>query len=202
SVGDDLSTDAVIAEIRRGRELRDFRLRQRRIDGRIIEVSVDSAPFHGLSGEQSGFVFLVDDISERKLIEQQLRQSQKMEAIGQLTGGIAHDFNNLLSIIICNLELLLEKTPRESEDRELGSMALEASLRGADLIKQIMAFSRKQNLIPQTVVINELVQGMINLLSRSLGEHIEVIFETDEALWHAVVDPVQLQTAIANLATN
>ncbi len=202
SVEDDLNADAVFAEISRGRELRDFHLRQRRKDGRIVEVSVDSAPFHSVNGEQSGFVFLVDDISERKAIEQQLRQSQKMEAIGQLTGGIAHDFNNLLSIIICNLELLLENLPRGSEDRELGSMALEASLRGADLIKQIMAFSRKQNLLPQRVVLTELVQGMINLLGRSLGEHIEIILETEGDLWPAVVDPLQLQTAIANLATN
>jgi two-component system, cell cycle sensor histidine kinase and response regulator CckA len=201
-VDDKIDADAIFAEILGGRQLRDFRVKNRTKDGRIIEVSVDSAPFHSSGNENPGFVFLVDDISERAAMEQQLRQSQKMEAIGQLTGGIAHDFNNLLSIVICNLELMMETLPEVSEDREIAVQALEASLRGAELIRQIMAFSRKQSLNPQSVVINELVRSMTNLLGRTLGENIEILLETDDNLWPAVVDPVQMQTAIANLATN
>ncbi len=201
-VDNSIDSNEIFAEIFGGRELHDFRLKNRTKAGRIIEVSIDSAPFHSSGNELPGHVLLIDDVSERTTMEQQLRQSQKMEAIGQLTGGIAHDFNNLLSIVICNLELLMESLPEVSEDREIAVQALEASLRGAELIKQIMAFSRKQSLNPQSVVINELVRSMINLLGRTLGENIEILLETDSDLWPAVVDPVQMQTAIANLATN
>jgi PAS domain S-box-containing protein len=184
------------------RELRNFEVRQRRKDGGIVDISLSSTAFNDASEGSSGFLFLVDDISERKKIAQQLRQSQKMESVGQLTGGIAHDFNNLLSIIICNLELLQQRLPLGSEDRELSDVALSAGVHGADLVKQLLAFSRKQNLVPQKVVVNELVQGTINLLARSLSEDIEIILEMDPELWTAIADPVQLETALVNLATN
>lgn len=198
----DSHVDRIFAEVSHGRELKDVQVRQHTKNGKSIDVSLSSAPFHDANGGNSGFVFLVDDITERRTIEQQLRQAQKMEAVGQLTGGIAHDFNNLLGIIICNLELLREKLPAQSEDLELSDIALDASLHGADLIKQILAFSRKQNLDPVTINVNDLVQTMINLLSRSLGEQIEIVLEMSSDLWQAVADPVQLQTALVNLATN
>jgi len=196
------SAAVIHAEVSRGQELRDFQIRQRRKDRKTVEISLNSAPFHDPLGGNTGFVFLVDDISERKTIEQQLRQSQKMEAVGQLTGGIAHDFNNLLSIVICNLELLQERLPAHSEDRELADLALDAGLHGADLVKQLLAFSRKQNLDPQKIKLNELVLNMTNLLARSLGEQIEIVLEMASGVWPAVADPVQLQTALVNLATN
>jgi len=184
------------------RELRNFEARQRRKDGGIVDISLSSTAFNDASEGSSGFLFLVDDISERKKIAQQLRQSQKMESVGQLTGGIAHDFNNLLSIIICNLELLQQRLPLGSEDRELSDMALNAGVHGADLVKQLLAFSRKQNLVPQRIMVNELVQSTINLLARSLSEDIEIILEMEPEVWAAVADPVQLETALVNLATN
>jgi PAS domain S-box-containing protein len=193
---------AVLAEVRSGKELRNFQLRQRRKDGALIDVSLSSAPFHDSNGGNSGFVFMVDDISAGKAVEQQLRQSQKMEAVGQLTGGIAHDFNNLLSIVICNLELLQEKLPLGSEDRELTEMALDAGLHGAELVKQILAFSRKQNLDPQKIDVNDLIRNMTTLLARSLGEQIEILLELESNLRPAIADRVQLQTAVVNLATN
>jgi PAS domain S-box-containing protein len=195
-------TAELTAAVSEGRPLQNFLVRQHRKNNQIVDISLNSAPFHDAHGGNSGFVFLVDDITARNAIEQQLRQSQKMEAVGQLTGGIAHDFNNLLSIIICNLELLLEKLEPESEDRELGDTALAAGLHGADLVKQILAFSRKQNLQPNKIEVNDLVESMINLLTRSLGEQIEIHLEMEPELWPAVADRVQLQTALVNLATN
>jgi len=197
-----IDNNAVFAEIVAGRELRDYRVRNRTKDGRIIEVSIESAAFLNSDSARPEFVFLIDDISTQSEMEHQLRQSQKMDAIGQLTGGIAHDFNNLLSIIICNLELLMEDLPAGEESREIAVQALEASLRGAELIKQIMAFSRKQNLNPQTVAVNDVVCETTRFLSRTLREDVEIMLEAEDNLWPAVVDPVQLQTAITNLATN
>jgi PAS domain S-box-containing protein len=196
------SNAALKAELSLGNGVRNFHLRHRRKDGKIIDVSMNSAMLRNAHGGDAGFVCMVEDISERKAIEQQLRQSQKMEAVGQLTGGIAHDFNNLLSIIICNLELLQERQARESEDFELSDMALSAGLHGADLIKQLLAFSRKQNLDSKRIEVNELVESMMSLLARSLGEQIEIILDMAPGLWDAVADPVQLQTALVNLATN
>ncbi len=183
-------------------ELKNFEIRQRRKDGGIVDISLSCTAFRDAGGDGSGFLYLVDDIGERKTIEQQLRQSQKMEAVGQMTGGIAHDFNNLLSIIICNLELLQEELPGESANRTLSETALKAGLQGAELIKQLLAFSRKQNLAPQKIMVNELVQSTMGLLARSLGEHIEIILETEPEVCQAIADPVQLGTALVNLATN
>jgi len=199
---EDSSSAEVRAAVSEGRELRNILMTKRRKNGKVVDISLSSAPFHDANGGNSGFVFLVDDVTARRTIEHQLRQSQKMEAVGQLTGGIAHDFNNLLSIVICNLELLQEKLEPESEDRELSDMALAAGLHGAELVKQILAFSRKQNLVPQRIDVNELVQSMMNLLARSLGEQIEIILELEQRVWPAVADRVQLQTAVVNLATN
>ena len=196
------SSAPLLAELSQGEGFRNLQLRSLRKDGTIIDISLNAAPLRDLNGGDAGFVRMLEDISERTTIEQQLRQAQKMEAVGQLTGGIAHDFNNLLSIIICNLELLQEKLTPGSEDLEMSNMALDASLRGADLIKQLLAFSRKQSLNPKQIEVNDLVQSMMNLLARSLGEQVAIILEMAPTIWPATADPVQLQTALVNLATN
>jgi two-component system, cell cycle sensor histidine kinase and response regulator CckA len=196
------SSAPLLANLCQGEGFRNLQLRRRRKDGKIIDVSLNAAPLHDHNGGDGGFVRMFEDISERTAIEQQLRQAQKMEAVGQLTGGVAHDFNNLLSIIICNLELLREKLAPGSEDLEMSDMALDASLRGADLIKQLLAFSRKQNLDAKKIEVNHLVKSMMSLLARSLGEQVEIVLEMAPETWPAVADPVQLQTALVSLATN
>ena len=183
-------------------EVRDFRTRGRRKDGKIIDISLSSARYDEVNGRNYGFVFLSDDISERTMMEQQLRQAQKMEAVGQLTGGVAHDFNNLLSVIICSLELLREKLPADEEHVELTETALTAALHGADLVKQILAFSRKQNLQAKRLDVNQVLRDMSSLLARSLGEQVEIVLQPSDQLWQTIADPVQLQTALVNLATN
>src|SRR5947208_16294442 len=113
-------------------------------------------------------------MTERIAAEERLRRSQQLEAIGQLAGGMAHDFNNLLGIIIGNLDLLREGPKNEAEAAELRDDALEAALRGADLIRRLLAFARRQPLRPQLVQINELLVDLVKLLSRTLGEQVVV----------------------------
>jgi signal transduction histidine kinase len=134
--------------------------------------------------------------------EEKLRQSQKMEAVGQLTGGLAHDFNNLLLVIIGNLEELIERKNQPPADLELERQALEAAHRGAELTRSLLAFARRQPLQPRRIAINDLMSGIVRLLSRALGERIEVSLKLASDLWPVVADPAQLEAALANLANN
>jgi signal transduction histidine kinase len=133
---------------------------------------------------------------------EQLHQAQKMEAIGNMTGGMAHDFNNLLAVVIGNLDLLQDRVGRDPEAGALVESALQASERGAELTRQLLAFARRQPLAPKIVDINELVGGTMRLLDRVLEENIEVVLVTAPDAWPVVIDPAQLGTAIANLANN
>jgi signal transduction histidine kinase len=134
--------------------------------------------------------------------QQQLHQAQKMEAVGQLTGGIAHDFNNLLTIIIGNVDALATLFDSEPKAKEFADLALKASLRGADLTRQLLAFSRQQRLQPRVINLNELVKGVTTLLRRTIGTNIEIRTELDGELWLAEVDPAQVESALVNLAVN
>ncbi len=134
--------------------------------------------------------------------QQQLHQAQKMEAVGQLTGGIAHDFNNLLTIIIGNVDALATLFDSQPKAKEFADLALKASLRGADLTRQLLAFSRQQRLQPRVIDLNELVKGVTSLLRRTIGTNIEIRTELDSDLWLAEVDPAQVESAVVNLAVN
>jgi signal transduction histidine kinase len=134
--------------------------------------------------------------------QQQLHQAQKMEAVGQLTGGIAHDFNNLLTIVIGNVDALSTLYDDNPKAKEFADLALKASLRGADLTRQLLVFSRQQRLQPRVVNLNELVKGVASLLRRTIGTNIEIRTELDSELWLAEVDPAQVESALVNLAVN
>jgi PAS domain S-box-containing protein len=143
------------------------------------------------------------EVSERMKAEEALRQAQKMEAVGQLTGGIAHDFNNLLTIVIGNIELLQRRLPEEAGRlRRAADHAMQGARRAATLTQRLLAFSRRQALDPKPIDPNQLVQGMSELLRRTLGE--TVVLETVLAggLWRTTADPNQLENAILNLAVN
>jgi PAS domain S-box-containing protein len=142
------------------------------------------------------------DMTERKSIEQQLVQAQKMEAIGNLSGGIAHDFNNLLGVIVISLDSLQLLLKDNEEANALVSDCLAAALSGASLTQRLLAFAHQQTLAPSLVSINDLVAGMVALMRRSLGENIVVSLELDAGLWPAFVDPSQLEASILNLAMN
>lgn len=144
---------------------------------------------------------LTAEIAERERAEAKLVQSQKMEAIGQLTGGIAHDFNNLLTAVVGSLDLLMRRTGDEKLLR-LARNAMQGAERGAQLTAQLLAFSRRQRLTPEPIDVNSVVSRMGDLLARTLGAHVRVETRLDPGLWTALVDPTQLEMAVLNLAIN
>lgn len=143
---------------------------------------------------------LESNIVQREQAEEQLRQSQKMEAVGQLTGGVAHDFNNLLAVILGNAELLDEELGDEKTERL--EPLIRAAKRGAELTDSLLTFSRKQALRPQPVELTKVFEDMYGLLSRSLGATIEIETTASPGAWNLTADPGQLENAVLNLALN
>ncbi|MBK8160408.1 MAG: response regulator [Rhodospirillaceae bacterium] len=135
-------------------------------------------------------------------LDQKLRQSQKMEAIGQLTGGIAHDFNNLLTVVLGNAEMLAERLDADRQLKGLAEMTVKAALRGAELTSRLLAFARRQPLDPKATDVNQLIEGMDGLLRRTLGEQIDITRVPQADLWPALVDQGQLENALLNLCIN
>lgn len=144
---------------------------------------------------------IVTDITDQKLAEDRLAQAQRMEAIGQLTGGVAHDFNNMLTAILLNADVLAAQIQNDGL-RQLAEAMRHAAEHGADLTRRLLAFGRRQTLVPQATDINELLRDMEPLMQRTLGEHIEIAFLRGGDLWPATVDRAQLENAILNLAVN
>ena len=141
-------------------------------------------------------------ISDRIALEEQLRQSQRLESIGQLTGGIAHDFNNLLTVMLGNAELLTELLEPTSPLHPLAEMIGSAAQRGAELTQRLLAFARRQALNPKAVDVNALILGMEGLLKRTLGEHIDIELVLRADVWPALVDSAQLESALLNICIN
>ena len=153
-------------------------------------------------GGEPIFVCIIRDLTERKRTAQQLIQAQKMEAVGQLTGGMAHDFNNLLTVIIGSLDLLEAQLTSHPKAQALAELALKGSVKASELTRQLLAFSRRQTLEPKVVSLNELVAGMTQLLSRTLGEHIQIKMLLAPDLWPMLADPAQVESSLANLSIN
>ena len=149
-----------------------------------------------------GGIGFLRETTERRRIEDALRQAQKMEAVGQLTGGIAHDFNNMLTVIAGNLELLESKLAGEPRLSRLVTSASLAASRAEKLTQQLLTFSRRQQLRPQPVDLNQIIVGMDDLLHRTVGETIEIRTSLAPDIWSAMADPNQLETALLNLVLN
>lgn len=154
------------------------------------------------SGKATRMVGSMMDITDSVETNERLRQSQKLEAVGQLTGGVAHDFNNLLTVILGNAELLSEQLTDQQQLRMLAEMTATAAERGAELTNRLLAFSRRQPLDPQNVNLSKLIQNMDSLLRRTLRENIDIETVYARGLWLSEVDPGQLEGALLNLAIN
>ncbi len=190
----------LLGPLRRGEEQKlVFETLHERKDGTTYDVKVH---LQYMAAEQpSLFVAIIEDISEQKIRDEQLRQAQKMEAVGQLTGGIAHDFNNLLTVITGNLEMLQARIDGESQ-RVMVDQALEAAELGATLTGRLLAFARRQTLEPSPIDLNEEVLGLTDLMQRTLGETVHVSTVMASGLGQAMADPGQVQNCILNLALN
>lgn len=146
---------------------------------------------------------VIEEVEARSQVEDQLRQVQKMEAVGQLTGGIAHDFNNMLAVITSGLNLMQRRLARGDTDvSRFVDAAIDGANRAATLTQRLLAFSRQQPLAPEALSVNTLVAGMSELLSRTLSEHVEIETRLAAGLWQSKVDPAQLENTILNLAVN
>jgi PAS domain S-box-containing protein len=165
-------------------------------------VHVTKFPVFAKDGRAIGVCSIDADVTEQKRTEAQLRQAQKMEAVGQLTGGVAHDFNNLLAVMSGNVELLAEGIGDNERLHNLTRRALTAVERGAALTQRLLAFSRRQTLQPKAVKLNRLVAGMTDLLRRALGETVDVAAFGADDLWTCEVDPGQMENVLLNLAIN
>ena len=200
---DDLAATAdVVATLMQGEPVHQFHVRLLKADGKPVAFAwsavPDDTPGSGL------FHTVGRDITEEQTREEMLRQSQKMEAVGQLTGGIAHDFNNLLTGMMGNLELLQMRIARgrtEDLDRFV-SAAQGAGRRAASLTQRLLAFSRRQTLDPKPTDVRRLIGGMEELLRRTVGPEIVVDVVDSSDLWPAMIDAAQLESAIPNLSIN
>ncbi|MFD1378759.1 PAS domain-containing protein [Fodinicurvata halophila] len=139
---------------------------------------------------------------ENRRMAESLTKSERLKAIGQLTGGVAHDFNNLLTVILGNTETMLAELPEDHELRAMAEMTQNAADRGAELTRHLLAFARQQPLSPQVTDVGTQIQQMSSLLRHTLGEHIEITTLAEDGLWHALVDPAQLESAVLNLCLN
>ena len=181
-----------------------------RKDGSRFAASVVIDPLRDDDGNIVGYAKITRDISERREAEARLEkarealfQSQKMEAVGQLTGGVAHDFNNLLMVVLGSLELLRKRLPRDDEKAmQLIDNAILGAKRGSVLTQRMLAFARRQELKREPVHLQSLVDGMTDLLERSLGPSIQIETRIRPSLKTILADPNQIELAVLNLAVN
>ncbi len=176
--------------------------RIRRPDGEVRWMHERGNVMFDENGNTLARIGMVSDITELRKLETQLRDGMRLEAVGQLTGGLAHDFNNLLTVVLGNAEALTAALKDDPQLCALAEMTMKAAEKGAELTRRLLAFARRQPLAPKITDINELLLGMKALLRRAIEGHIDLEWECDDRLWHAVIDASQLENVLLNLCIN
>jgi PAS domain S-box-containing protein len=193
---------SILTKIRNGERVRSFETSQRRKNGRIIDVSITISPLINPMGRIVGASSIAHDVTEKKLLEEQFRQAQKMQAIGVLAGGVAHDFNNLLTVISGFSDMIYDALPPGDVTRDLVSQIRLAGDRAASLTRQLLAFSRRSVLRPSVLDLNAIVSSSERMLHRLLGEDIELTSALAPGLGRVRADAGQIEQIIINLAVN
>ncbi|MBI4472153.1 MAG: response regulator [Acidobacteria bacterium] len=173
-----------------------------RKDGSPISAELSAAAVYSANREVSGMMVVVTDITGRKLLEQQLQQAQKMEAVGRLAGGVAHDFNNMLTIILGHSQLLADQMPEQSPIRHHAQEIKKAGERAAGLTRQLLTFSRKRVIHPRVIDLNAAISDMEKMLRHVIGEDLEFVMSLNPELGRVKVDPVQIEQIVMNLVVN
>ena len=186
----------------RHKDFRDVEAHWKRKNGERIIVRLSGRPVEGPGGELAYFEVFAEDITERRSLERQLLQSQKMEAIGRLAGGVAHDFNNLLGVILGQTELLQADLGSNPSVHRRTEAIDQSARRAAELTKQLLAFSRQQFIEPRVVDTNAIVRDVEKLLKRLIGEDVELAIHLPPNTGNIKIDPSQLEQILLNLAVN
>jgi PAS domain S-box-containing protein len=173
----------------------------KRHDGQLVTVEERVNPFLNAEGRRIGFIAVQDDVTQSRLLEEQFRQSQKMEAVGRLAGGVAHDFNNLLTVILGYSDVLLQGL-EPGPLREAAQEVRGAGKRAAALTRQLLAFSRKQALVPEVLDLGDVVSGLSSMVERLIGEEVKVSVVVSPGLGRVKADRGQLEQVVMNLAVN
>lgn len=191
-----------MAILERHEPFRNFEYSRRDLAGRPRHVSVNGRPVFAADGRFMGYRGTAADLTKQHEAEERLRQSQKMDAMGQLTGGVAHDFNNVLTVITGTIEILQEGMADRPQLAAIAQLIDDAATRGAEITSQLLTFARQQPLEPREIDVNGMVTDTAKLLRPILGEHIEIESVLADQAWSALADPSQLSAAIVNLAVN
>jgi PAS domain S-box-containing protein len=202
----DSERDASMALIRRlvddGAPCSDFETKRYTKDGRTLDISLSASRYLDHDGYPAGMLVVLSDISQRKMLEEQLRHSAKMEAIGQLAGGVAHDFNNILTAVIGYANLLTNELPKAQQYQEKLGHIVSAAEKAAYLTRQLLAFGRKQMLNMKVTPLNEIIADIENLLKRLIGENIAFSAHLNPSVGSVQADLVQIQQILMNLTIN
>lgn len=171
-------------------------------DGTKQFVDLKSFPVFDEAGQVASVIETFNDVTEKRKLEEQFRQAQKMEAVGRLAGGVAHDFNNMVGVIMGHAELSLLQIDTAHPLHANLRMILKAAGRSADLTRQLLAFARKQTVAPRILDLNATMEGMLKILRRLIGEDVNLAWLPGKALWPVRIDPSQIDQILANLCVN